>query len=172
MTTVRTLFAIALIAAAGTRATAQDLPKPGPEHDVLKKWVGNWDATITMMGMESKGTSTYKLELGGLWLTSNFEGEFGGMKLSGRGMDSYDAGKKKYVGVWVDSFSTTAMTLEGTFDKEKKTLSMMGEGPGEGGKLTKYKMVTTWKDEDTVNFAMYMGDVKEPGFTIVYKRKK
>lgn len=49
---------------------------------------------------------------------------------------------------------------------------MTGEGPGENGKTQKYKTVSTWKDEDTVDFGMYMGDVKEPTFTIVYKRKK
>ena len=166
------LAAVALLMFAAPFAAAQELPKPGPEHELLKKWVGNWDATMKMMGMESKGVATYKMELGGLWLTSTFDGEVAGMKFSGRGLDSYDAGKKKYVGIWVDSFSTSPMTLEGTYDKEKKTMTMSGEGPGEGGKPMKYKTVTELKDDDTVNFSMYMGDVKEPSFTIVYKRKK
>ena len=29
------------------------------------------------------------MDLGGLWLTSNFEGDFGGMKFQGRGFDQY-----------------------------------------------------------------------------------
>lgn len=172
MMSLRPLFALAMLFLAGSSAVAQDLPKPGPEHEHLKKWVGNWDATIKMMGMESKGTSTYKMELGGLWLTSTFEGEFAGMKFSGRGMDSYDKDKKKYIGIWVDSFSTSPMILEGTYDKDKKTMTMTGEGPGEGGKPMKYKTVTEEKDADTVLFSMYMGDAKEATFTIVYKRKK
>src|SRR6266540_3427360 len=143
MKTARWFGAVALLAAmAVPSALAQDFPKPGPEHAMLKKWVGTWDTTMKMMGMESKGTATYKMELGGLWLISSFEGEIGGMKFSGHGLDSYDAGKKKFVGVWVDSMSTTPMTMEGTYDKEKKTMTMMGEGPGEGGKLTKYKAVS------------------------------
>jgi len=173
MTTARTLFALAFLALAGARADAQDFPpKPGPEHEMLKKWVGNWDATMKMMGMESKCSASYKMELGGLWLTSSFEGEVGGMKFSGRGLDSYDATKKKFVSVWVDSFSTSPMTLEGTYDKEKKELVMAGEGPGEGGKNIKYKSVSKWDDDNTATFTMYMGDVKEPAFVIVYKRKK
>jgi hypothetical protein len=139
---------------------------------VLKKWVGTWDCTVKMMGQETKGTSVYKMELGGLWLTSSFEGEFAGMKFSGRGLDSYDPAKKKYVSVWIDSFSTTPMTLDGSFDKEMKTMTLTGVGPGEGGKDTKYRMVSEWKDDNTVLFSMYMGDAKEPGFTITYKRKK
>lgn len=173
MTMLRSLLVLALFASAGSRADAQDFPpKPGPEHDVLKKWVGTWDCTVTAMGNESKGTAVYKMELGGLWLTSTFEGDFGGMKFGGRGLDSYDAAKKKYVGIWVDSFSTSPLTMEGTYDKDKKTMTMSGEGPGEGGKNMKYKLVSVWKDENTVSFSMYMGDEKEPGFSIVYKRKK
>lgn len=173
MSILRSLIAFAVVAVAGSIASAQEFPpKPGPEHDQLKKWVGNWDCAITAMGNESKGTATYKMELGGLWLTSTFEGDFGGLKFSGRGLDSYDAAKKKYVAVWIDSFSTSPLVMEGTYDKEKKTQTMTGEGPGEGGKLMKYKMVTVWKDDDTATFSMYMGDEKEAGFKIVYKRKK
>jgi hypothetical protein len=32
--------------------------------------------------------------------------------------------------------------------------------------------VTEWKDDDNFVATMYMGDVKEPAFTITYKRKK
>ena len=172
MKTLRWFGAIALFTVAVPAASAQDFPKPGPEHEILKKLSGNWDTTMKMMGMESKGHATYKMEVGGLWLVSTFEGEIAGTKFSGRGLDSYDAGKKKYVGIWVDSMSTTPMTMEGTYDKTKKTLTMMGEGPGESGKPTKYRTVSEMTDDDTVNFSMYMGDGKEPMFTILYKRKK
>ncbi len=173
MNAVRTACAVVLATVAfAPPARAQDFPKPGPEHDVLKKLVGNWDATMKFGGMESKGTMAYKMELGGLWLTSTFEGEFGGMKFQGRGLDSYDAAKKKYVGVWVDSMVTTPMLMEGTYDKAKKTMTLSGDGPGMDGKPTKFKSVTEMPDDDTINFSMYMGDGKEPGFTIAYKRKK
>lgn len=151
---------------------AQEPAKPGPEHEMLKKHVGTWDTTMSMGGVESKGVATYKMELGGLWLVSTFEGEVGGAKYTGKGLDSYDANKKKYVGVWVDSMSASPMNFEGTLDKEKKTLTMMGEGTGMDGKTEKFKSVTEWKDDNTVNFSMYMGSGKDPAFTILYKRKK
>ncbi len=168
------LFAVvgfaAFVLAGG--AVAQEAPKPGPEHEVLKKLVGDWTATMKFAGMESKGTATYKMDLGGMWLASTYEGDFAGQKFSGKGFDSYDAGKKKYVGVWMDSMITSPMTLEGTYDKAKKTMTMAGEGPGEGGKSAKFKSISEMPDDDTINFSMYMDDAKEPGFTIVYKRKK
>jgi hypothetical protein len=114
----------------------------------------------------------YKMELGGLWLAGNLESELFGTKFQGKSLDGYDATRKKYVGVWVDSMAASPMLMEGTFDKEKKALTMTGEGPGMDGKPTKYKSVSTMPDENTINFAMYTGDGKEPAFTIVYTRKK
>ena len=68
--------------------------------------------------------------------------------------------------------STTPMTLEGTFDKEKKVFTMAGEGAGIDGKQTKYKSITELIDETSMKFSMYMGDGKDPAFTITYKKKK
>ena len=173
MKTVRLFAALAAAALAAPAVTAQEPPKPGPEHEILKKLVGTWDLTMKAGGMESKGTVDYKMELGGLWLVGSMECDFGGMKFTGRGMDTYSAEKKKYVSVWFDSMSTFPMVMEGTYDKEKKTLTMAGDGPGPDGKGTaKWKSVSTMPDDDTVNFSMYVGDAKEQMFTIVYKRKK
>lgn len=163
---------LAVIVAVSAGQTQPPTPKAGPEHAILKKMEGNWDTTMKMMGQESKGTATYKMDLGGLWLASTFEGDMMGQKFSGRGYDTYDAGKKKYVGVWFDSMSTSPMMMEGTYDAAKKTMTMVGEAPGEDGKMAKHKMTTTMPDDNTMNFAMYMGDGKDPMFTIVYKRKK
>jgi hypothetical protein len=153
-------------------AVAQDQPKPGPEHDVLKAHEGNWTATMKMAGMESKCTASYKMTLGGLWLESSLDGELLGAKFSGKGMDTYDPNKKKYTSQWFDSMSTAPVVMEGSYDKDKKTMTMEGSGPGIEGPKTKYKSVTVMKDADTIDFTMYMGDGKDPAFTIEYKRKK
>ena len=173
MKSLRLLCAVALAAVVAVPPVrAQEPAKPGPEHEMLKKLEGTWEATMKGMGMESKGTMTYKMELGGLWLTSNFEGEFGGMKFQGKGLDTYDAGKKKFIGVWADSMMTVPLVMEGTYDKDKKAMTLTGEGPGPDGKLTKMKTVSTFTDDNSIEFQMFMGDSKEPGFTISYKRKK
>jgi hypothetical protein len=172
MKTVHWFCALALVVFAAPAVSAQEPAKPGPEHDVLKKFVGTWDLTMKTPGGESKGTSTYKMDLGGLWLSSSLEMDFGGMKFQGKGMDTYDAAKKKYVSVWFDSMMTHPLLMEGTYDKEKKTLTLAGESPGMDGKPTKWKSVTATPDDDTIDFKMHMGDDKEPAFTIIYKRKK
>jgi hypothetical protein len=156
-------------------ATPAQAPQPGPEHQKLKELEGTWDAVIKMGEGESKGTTVWKMELGGLWLVSEFQGEVGGQKFSGRGFDGYDPIKKKYVAVWIDSMSNSPMVSEGSYDKDGKVLTMTGEGPGPDGNPTKYKMTTEHKDKDTLFWTMYGPgpDGKEaPMFTITYKRRK
>jgi Protein of unknown function (DUF1579) len=153
-------------------AAAQEPPKPGPEHKLLKTREGTWDTTMKAGGAEFKGSVTYKMELGGLWLVGSMESDLMGQKFYGKSVDTYDAGKKKYVGVWFDSMGTTPMIMEGELDAKKKTMTMVGEGPGMDGKLTKWKSVSEMPDDDTVEMRMYVGDGKEPMFTVTYKRKK
>lgn len=168
------LSSVAVLFVVASSSLAQEAPKPAPEHARLKELAGTWDCYMNG-AKEPGGVCTMKSELGGLWLTSEFKGEFGGMKFEGRGLDSYDPMKKKYIGVWVDSFSTSPMVSEGTMDAGGKVLTMTGEGPGPDGKPTKYKMVSEYKDKDTIDWVMYNvgADGKEAQMlSIVYKRKK
>jgi len=164
------LLALSLV----TVSLGQEPPQPGPEHKKLKELEGTWDCIMKMGPDESKAVATYKMDLGGLWLTSDFQGEFGGVKFSGKGLDGYDPIRKKYIGLWVDSMSTSPVTTEGTYDKDGKMLTMTGEGPGPDGKLTKYKLTTEHKDKYSMLVTMYGTgpDGKEgPMFTITYKRR-
>lgn len=150
---------------------AQEPPKPGKEHDHLKRLVGTWDAESDF----GKGTMTYKMDLGGLWLLGEFEGEFGGMKFQGKSLDTYDSMTKKYRSVWVDSFSTAPRIMEGNLDKDRKVMTLTGEGRGPDGMAAKYKSTTEIKDADTVSFSLFMVDKDgrdQQLVTITYKRKK
>jgi hypothetical protein len=152
-------------------ARAQEPLKPGKEHDHLKRLVGTWDAETE----SGKGTMTYKMGLGGLWLIGDFEGEFGGMKFQGKFLDTYDPATKKYRSIWVDSFSTAPRIMEGNLDKDNNVMAMTGEGPWQQGKTAKFKSITEIKDADTVNFGLFMveTDGKEQLMVnIAYKRKK
>lgn len=169
---MRMLATITMAMVLTNSVIAQEPPKPGPEHALLKALVGTWETTMKTGGMEFKGTVTYKMELGGLWLVGSMESDLMGQKFYGKSLDTYDAGKKKFVGLWLDSMSTTPMSMEGSYDGQKKVLTMIGDGPDMTGKVVKWKSVTETKDSDTVLMSMYVGDGKEPMFTITYKRKK
>jgi hypothetical protein len=166
-----TLALALVVALAPAGARAQEPAKPGPEHELLKKMEGSWDIVMKAGGMEMKGTVSGKMDLGGLWLTTALKCDFGGTPFEGRGMDTYDAAKKKYVSVWIDSMGTQPMIMEGTYDKEKNVLTMAGDGPGMDGKPAKWKSLTKFVNDKTFNFEMFVGDAKEPMFTIVYKKK-
>ena len=51
-------------------------------------------------------------------------------------------------------------------------LGLYNEGPGMDGKPAKYKSVTKMPDPDTMEMTMYIGDGKDPMFSVTYKRKK
>jgi hypothetical protein len=137
-------------------------PKPGPEHEILKKDLGVWDATVettTEPGgkpIVTKGSETNSLLGNGLWTVQDFKGEFMGAPFHGHSVSGYDTAKKKYVGTWVDSMSTGLFTTEGTYDPKTQVMTTWMEGPcPEDGTLIKMRSISEWKGADTRVFTMY-----------------
>lgn len=168
---MRTTLAAVAVLIAGV-AFAQEPAKPGKEHEFLKKLEGTWDVTMKMGKDESKGTTTYKMDLNGFWLTSTLEADMGGQKFTGKATEGFCTIKKKYVTMWTDSMSASPVIMAGDYNADKKTMTQEGEGPGMDGKAAKYKSVTEFPDADTMTSTMWVGDGKDPAFTVTYKRKK
>jgi hypothetical protein len=146
-------------------AAAQDMPpmpRPGPEHEVLKLDVGTWDAVVeTFPGpgappMTSKGVETNTLGCGGLCLISDFKGEFmPGMSFHGHGTTAWDPAKKRYVGSWTDSMSAGISFGESTHDASSKTVTGTLEGRDASGALVKSRSVVSYTDADRRVMTMY-----------------
>jgi hypothetical protein len=171
----KVLFAVVVGFIGTAVSVAQELPKPGPEHAKLKEFVGTWDAVMEMAGQKTKATATYKSICQGMWLVSDFEGDLGGIKFQGHGIDGYNLQKKKYVGLWVDSMNSAPLHMEGDYDPKTKLVVMSGESMGPDGKPQKFKTTTEHKDKDHFTFKMYMvqPDGQEAlAFTIAYTRQK
>lgn len=155
------------------------MPKPGPEHQILKKQAGVWDATVesTMPDGKvdvSKGVETCTLLGDGLWVVTNFKGKFAGMDFEGHGINGYDTTKKKYVGTWVDSMTTNLSTMEETYDPATKTMSGWMDMPGPSGQIIKSKLTSQWKDDNTRVFTMSMPGPDGKDLTMMkisYKRR-
>jgi hypothetical protein len=154
-------------------------PKPGPHHEHLKAFMGNWDYTAEFrMGEEvskSKGTQTETMSTDGLWQVIDTRGEMEGQKFWGHGIGGYDSTKKKYVGVWVDSMGDFLQISEGECSDDGKTLTMWVEIPGQDGKPMKMKEVSKIVDKDhkTLTFSADGPDGKEMEIgKISYTRKK
>lgn len=156
---------------------------PGDAHKKLEQFVGTWnvEAKVWMNGPKgepsvSKGTAEYKLALGGRYLQQEFSGEMMGQQMNGVGYTGYDNFGKKYVSFWIDNMSTAMSTMEGTMDKEGKTLTLRGkmDEPSTGQKGKKVKYVTRVVDKDKHVFESYdvtsFGE-KQPVMVITYTRK-
>lgn len=159
---------------------AQDMPKPGAEHQKLAARAGTWDAVMSMTGedgkaVESKGTSVVKVACLGMWVTEDFSmPEFMGAPFEGHGVTGYDTAKGKYVGTWCDSMATAYMALEGGYDASGKVFTLTGMGPGPDGAALKHRMVTTWHSADKYVFEMFVtgANGKEMQvMTITYTRR-
>lgn len=171
---------MSLIALALLLQDEMPMPKPGEHHEHMKAFVGTWEATIQMNApdgtqMEGKGTQTDKLCCGDLWLTTDFDGEFGGMPFTGHGTMGYDPEKKKYVGIWVDSMVDYMQHSEGECSDDGKTFTMIVKAKDhETGAWTEMKEVSEIVDKDnkTLTFYSKAGEEWEEIMKIEYKRKK
>jgi hypothetical protein len=177
------LAALAVVSLAGVARGQEGFepPKPTKEHKELESEVGTWDATVKTWidpsgdPMESKGVETNKLMPGGLWLLSEFKGDFGGMAFEGRGQTGYDPHKKKFIGTWIDSMTNGMMVMEGTYDEKSHTMTFTGTMFDEMRKAdTKFKMVSVAKDENTRVATMYTvdGGKEVKNMEITYKKRK
>jgi Protein of unknown function (DUF1579) len=174
-------LAYSLILSSG--AAAQDMPpmpKPGPEHELLKMEVGTWDAVVEMSppgapAMTSKGSEVVTLGCGGLCVTSKFDGDMMGMPFQGNGLTTYDTAKKKYVGSWTDSMSAGLLASEGTYDAATKVMTTWMEGPDPTGATMKTKATSSYADADHRTMTMFVTgpDGKEvQTMKISYTRRK
>lgn len=168
--------AIGVVLSATVLATAQDKKKgqpdpkeiekafkayatPGKPHENFKRLVGRWNAAIVSFDQatgkpkKSKGTSIFRVILGGRYLQQNFRGKIEGENFRGIGTTGYDNAQKKYVGTWIDSMSTGIMHTEGKYDPKTNTMTEMGKVASPIGPM-KMKMVTKYIDENKFHFTM------------------
>lgn len=166
------LFAFTGLLAFANVSIAQP-PGPTAEHEVLKKDVGTWKASMKMwMGADGKtdptaepqvfeGTEVNRM-LGDFWVLSTFKVDLGGMEFEGHATAGYDSIKKQYVGTWTDSMSPFAMQMVGTFDPETDTMTMTSKGIGMDGKEALGKMTVKYQKDGSRLMKMYeIADGKE-----------
>jgi hypothetical protein len=167
-------WAVAMAAMAGTAAAQEEkapsappppdlgfeLPKPGPEQEILTRELGVWDATVEMWMQPggspevTRGVETNTL-VGGLWRVQDFKGEMLGRPYHGQSFLGYDSLKQKYVGTWIDSMAPGLSLTEGTYDAATKTLTQRIEGPCPAGIVMKFRSTTEYKDDGTRVTTMY-----------------
>jgi len=155
---------------------------PGPQHEMLKKMAGEWNAKVTSQmdpsqpAQVEQSTSTLTMLMDGRYCQEVTSGNMMGQPFSGMGLTGYDNVLGKYVSTWIDNMGTGIMTSVGTADASGKVITWIGTmSDPVTGKLSKPRMVTTIKDDDHHTFEMYgipPGGKKEMKMlTIEYSRK-
>jgi hypothetical protein len=139
---------------------------PGKAHEFLKRFAGDWDVAITatppMPGAQpQKSTGTMKSQLifDGRYLKSDFDGMMGNSPSKGLQINGYDMFRNVYTTLWLDSWSTSVLSLTGKLDPSGNVLTSTGEAPDpmtDGKTMEKLKTVVTFMGEGKYKFELYM----------------
>lgn len=128
--------------------------EPQPEHQWLKKFVGDWvyevEAQMELGKALEKCTGTESVRsLGGLWILAEGKGVMPGGGAAAMMLTlGYDPQMKRYVGTWVGSMMTHLWVYAGVLDADGKTLTLDTEGPDMSveGRMAKYRDVYEFTD--------------------------
>ena len=155
---------------------------PGPQHQMLAKMAGEWNATVkyqmdpSQPWQEEHSTSTITNLMDGRYSQEVTSGTMMGQPFSGMGITGYDNVTGKFVSTWIDNMGTGILTSTGTADASGKVIQWIGSMSDPlTGKPTKERMVTTFVDDDHHTFEMYSvppGAKKEMKTMVIeYSRK-
>jgi hypothetical protein len=111
----------------------QESMTPGPFHEMLARYTGDWKEIVTMWN--APGAEPVTMEMNcmiqmiyeGRYQESVHNGTFNGMPFEGRGFMAYDNAAGKFYSTWIDNMSTGIMCTSGTMDPKGQRLEMKGE---------------------------------------------
>jgi len=146
---------------AAAQQAAMQATMPGEHHAHMKKLVGEFDYTITMVmpGMppqEYKGHRSAKMVMGDRYLDETYTGTFMGMPFEGHGVMAYDNVQKKYLSTWMDNMGTGIMMESGQCANNGTEWTMTGDmADPMTGKMVPMRSVTKMVDADHMTMDMY-----------------
>ncbi len=112
-------------------AELKEQAKPGPEHDLLEKFMGKWDVTVTMSrGRQSAsskggGNSYMTLERRFLWLQYGTAGKAG--KFKGAFLIGFDRRHGHFTLIGLDTHGTYYVSSKGKKDPESGKIKLYGQ---------------------------------------------
>jgi hypothetical protein len=115
---------------ARTAEQMKDPSTPGAHHEHLKMMAGEWNVRTKLWldpnrpPMESTGTVSSEMVLGGRFLKSEFDGQMLGQPFQGLGIDGYDNVKEQHLSQWMDSAGTMVSVYEGNCSDNGKVITV------------------------------------------------
>lgn len=154
--------------------------KPGPEHKIMNQDIGTWEASVKVWmapdqpPMEMAGKETNKWDCHGMWMLSTFDANDG--SFSGRSIGGWDASKKQYVNVWVDSWTPHLSILSGAHDAASNSFQFSGKSPNPmTGKMDSIRSTLEYQGADARRYTSWNtppGGTETKSIEITYKRVK
>jgi hypothetical protein len=147
--TISALAGVVGLLALSSQSLAQDQPKPGPEHEKLRMWVGDWT-------YEGVGESTPFSPASGKFVGKlSCSGALGGFFVRGSATDTSEGGHV-YENIWILGYDSaqkryvfhtfvndgTATEIRGSLDG--RTWTFAGSMTDRVGKVYKTRMVNQW----------------------------
>jgi hypothetical protein len=162
------------------------LAEPGPEHEMLAKYVGSFDMEIKFYmapgqePMVMKGSSENSMILGGRFLEMNSTGEMAGHKTESVSILGFDRRHKEFTSVGFDNHGTYWVAASGMYNEDTKSIIMSGTDEDPIFEFVQeYDFVLTLVDDDHFTWAVTFYNPEltqgEESFTMVeiaYSRKK
>lgn len=145
---------------------------PGPEHKLLRSWVGTWKVESKYWmapdgkPMTSSGESKCRMLLKGRYLSEHFSAESPEMgKLEGWGTMAYDRLEQEFVQTWIDSMSTGMMVSRGKLSGDGSTIEMHNEQKCPMTmQMLKHRFVSHIKDPKRHKLEMFVTYPGKPEF--------
>jgi hypothetical protein len=123
------VVAVVSMGAAAVMAQKQEMPKPGPEHQRLGAFVGNWtfegEIKPGPMGPGGKMTGTDRIEWapGNFFVQRSYQGKSPMGEIQGLEIFAYDGAKKVYT---FNAFDSLGMMGSGTMTVKNNTWTATG----------------------------------------------
>ena len=164
---------------AAMMAKAAKFTQPGPNHEVLKRFLGSWDVELKLTGMPMGGkmVSTGEWLLDGRVIEMRSEGSMMGQPHRSFLMMGYDNFKQSFVSTMVSSMDTAMLRSEGDLTRDGKALITYGTLDeyltGEHDKMVKY--VWRFVSDDEIVQEVHDLPIGETGTKVVelrYTRRK
>jgi Protein of unknown function (DUF1579) len=151
----------------------------GPEHARLTALAGTWDVDVTFWfqpgrpGVTSKGTSTIRPILGGLFIEEKIEGTLSGAPFTTMSWTGYNTSTHQYEATRISSTNTIRIAEVGTYDEKSRQFELKAEYPM-AGDTWRQRTVIELTSADTMTATSYLsfGSVPEwKGVEIKYKKR-
>lgn len=147
------------------RRLMMESAQPGPEHELLARYVGAFEQDVTVWPAQGaqpvkfKGQAQTRMILGGRYLEQTGTSKFMGMETESLSLVGFDRRHQEFTIIGLDTVGTYWVSGQGPYDPETKTATMRGTDEDPIGGVTQdFDFRLTFVDDDTLRTEIWFRD--------------